>query len=184
VTRRRRPWPRRHPALTCLAITAATLAWRAGHHWPAIALTLAAAATPAWWAARHHDTIRRWLRPTVVYRHRCSGLQGTFCRRGKVAYVGISNRPDLRRTQHAAGSWWYPLTDPALYSERWHRTRLSAAVTERWLIRAYRPVGNIQHNGAYRRQTTRRAALQQIAQLITGTPTRRELTAGHTAREG
>lgn len=113
--------------------------------------------------------VRRWTRPTAVYCHRWSGAGGT--RRGGRAYVGMSNRPDLRRGQHAAGAWWWPLTDPALYSQRWHRTRIGAAVAEATWIRLFSPPGNIRHNRRYREQTAQREFLRVSAG---GLRTRRE----------
>ncbi len=103
--------------------------------------------------------LRRWTRRTVVYKHRF-GAQASQSLHYRVAYVGISNRPDLRKVQHGAGSWWHPLTDPGLYTQRWYRTRLQAAFVERWTIRRRRPIGNVQHNRAYRRQSDQRELLR------------------------
>jgi hypothetical protein len=106
--------------------------------------------------------VRHWLRRTVVYKHRFGAQAGQHLHY-RIVYVGISNRPDLRHGQHVRGSWWEPLTDPALYTERWHRTRLGAALVERWTIRARCPLGNVQHNRRYRQQSGEREFLRVAA---------------------
>lgn len=113
---------------------------------------------PYWRAAR--KWVRHWLRPTVVYSHRYGDVPGLGRLRGRVTYVGMSNRPDLRARQHEAGAWWHPLTDPRLYSHRRYRTRVQAAVVERWTIRLRSPVGNTQHNRRYASQAGLRAELR------------------------
>ncbi len=145
------------PALACLVLAAL-----AQPHRVAVAgLAGGAVAAVLLLTPRVRKWVRFWLRRTVVYKHRSAGWPGLP--RATVVYVGISNRPDLRRGQHHASSWWHPLTAPELYTQEWHRTRVMAALVEKWTIRARCPVGNTQHNRRYWHQAATREHFRMVA---------------------
>ena len=88
---------------------------------------------------------------------------------GSPLYYGISNRYDLRCAQHAEGSWWWPLIDPARSTCQTWPNRLAAERAEAAAIAADSPPGNTQHNGRWRAQYGRRVALRQLAMQLNPT---------------
>jgi hypothetical protein len=143
------------------------------------------ALTAAWWWLRHGRRRRKLTaeaEPTALYQH---WFHIDHVRPGKpvtwYGYSGISNRPDLRRAQHAApaadgGSWWYPLCDHSLYEQRWFDNRWDAERAERATIREYRGIGNTVHNPDYRTQWAERTRLRREAALLAGHRRRIRLT--------
>lgn len=166
----------RHRALA-LAAAAGGIGW-AWHTHPAALTAAAASAAALTLAALALRVGRPHLlgRPTCVYHHwlddRYIPPMTPPWRRDEYQYIGISNRPDLRREQHAADSWWYPLADPARYEQRWYRNRLTALAVETRLIRRHAPIGNTKHNRRWRRQRAERARLRAVASLHPATPRR------------
>lgn len=163
MTRRRRQRLARRAVAAAVGLAVSAWAWQTHPHAAAATSAAVAAATLTLAAPRVRSWARMWLRPTVVYRHRFRCDLPRPVPAGRIAYIGITNNPRIRAEQHAASSWWFPLTDPRGYTHKQYRTRLHAAAVETWAIRLHTPVGNIRHNRRYAQQTRLRAALLAAA---------------------
>jgi hypothetical protein len=161
VTRRRRRrvgWGRR--VLAVLAVAGAVnWAWRSHPVALTICLALAALAPVAvWWGRR--AWLRREGQRTVLYRH--------YMQAGRPIYYGITSRYDLRCGQHAEGSWWWPLVDPALSTCQEFPNRRAAELAEARAIAADCPPGNTQYNRQWKQQLELRLWLMGVAAQMRG----------------
>lgn len=66
-----------------------------------------------------------------------------YSKSGELLYVGISDKPTRRWTQHEARKPWYPEVHAS--TVEWHPTREAALSYERRAIRIERPRYNVEH---------------------------------------
>jgi hypothetical protein len=153
---RRRRMTRAERRVWSAGVVVAGLAWAWQTHPVLLVAGLTLAATAAGlglWARR--AWLQRAGRPTVLYRHYTAG--------GRPLYYGISSHYGLRCAQHAEGSWWWPLVDPARSTCQTWPNRQAAERAERTAIHADCPIGNQEHNPRYWTQEPERRELRAAA---------------------
>jgi hypothetical protein len=70
-----------------------------------------------------------------------TALYRLFDETGRLLYVGVSHKPDVRWGQHSEEKEWWPQVDTR--SVAWHETRASAERAELEAIRQEKPLHNV-----------------------------------------
>ena len=115
----------------------ANWAWQTHPVWTVAGavLVIGAGAAMLW---RRRAQLRAPGERTWLYRH--------YDRAGSPVYYGITNDYPDRCAEHAAGSWWWYLVDPARSTVQEFPNRPAALLAETRAIRSDCPPGNVQHN--------------------------------------